>query len=138
MMKDHIYSRRVKQGGETLPAATGRQLSDQGEYPLGLLCCGQNSGTRGAPLFAHAGELVLQLLACPKVCRRSTGDKDVRFKVLYCGICHSDLHFAKNEWGMSTYPILPGYVLYELKQFVDGLKSYKRCFGTRQFGCLRK
>ncbi|XP_076949246.1 8-hydroxygeraniol dehydrogenase-like [Bidens hawaiensis] len=41
--------------------------------------------------------------------RRSTADKDVRFKVLYCGICHSDLHFAKNEWGMSTYPILPGH-----------------------------
>ncbi|KAI7736681.1 hypothetical protein M8C21_018325 [Ambrosia artemisiifolia] len=41
--------------------------------------------------------------------RRATGDKDVRFKILYCGICHSDLHFAKNEWGMSTYPILPGH-----------------------------
>nr|GEU33182.1 8-hydroxygeraniol dehydrogenase-like [Tanacetum cinerariifolium] len=40
--------------------------------------------------------------------RRATGDKDVRFKVLYCGICHSDLHFAKNEWGMSTYPLVPG------------------------------
>ncbi|GJX17647.1 mannitol dehydrogenase-like protein, partial [Tanacetum coccineum] len=40
--------------------------------------------------------------------RRDTGDKDVRFKVLYCGICHSDLHFAKNEWGMSTYPLVPG------------------------------
>ncbi|XP_071735089.1 mannitol dehydrogenase-like [Rutidosis leptorrhynchoides] len=41
--------------------------------------------------------------------RRATGDKDVRFKVLYCGICHSDLHFAKNEWGMTTYPIVPGH-----------------------------
>nr|XP_043631971.1 8-hydroxygeraniol dehydrogenase-like [Erigeron canadensis] len=41
--------------------------------------------------------------------RRATGDKDVRFKVLYCGICHSDLHFAKNEWGMTTYPITPGH-----------------------------
>ncbi|GJX32031.1 8-hydroxygeraniol dehydrogenase-like protein [Tanacetum coccineum] len=43
--------------------------------------------------------------------RRATGDKDVRFKVLYCGICHSDLHFAKNEWGMSTYPLVPGHRL---------------------------
>ncbi|XP_076917064.1 8-hydroxygeraniol dehydrogenase-like [Bidens hawaiensis] len=41
--------------------------------------------------------------------RRATGDKDVRFKVLYCGICHTDLHFAKNEWGMTTYPFLPGH-----------------------------
>ncbi|KAJ0585743.1 hypothetical protein HanHA89_Chr05g0204181 [Helianthus annuus] len=72
MMKGPIYSRRVKKGGETLPAATRCQLSDQGEYPLGLLCCDQDSGTRGAPLFAHAGELVLQLPVCPRLCRMST------------------------------------------------------------------
>ncbi|XP_076906501.1 8-hydroxygeraniol dehydrogenase-like [Bidens hawaiensis] len=41
--------------------------------------------------------------------RRVTGDKDVRFKVLYCGICHTDLHFAKNDWGFTTYPIVPGH-----------------------------
>ncbi|KAI9166110.1 hypothetical protein LWI28_026398 [Acer negundo] len=40
--------------------------------------------------------------------RRETGDEDVRFKVLYCGICHSDLHSIKNEWGFSTYPMVPG------------------------------
>ncbi|KAJ0556513.1 putative mannitol dehydrogenase [Helianthus annuus] len=40
--------------------------------------------------------------------KKATGDKDVRFKVLYCGICHSDLHFAKNEWGFTTYPVVPG------------------------------
>ncbi|KAM1318650.1 hypothetical protein EV2_003955 [Malus domestica] len=44
-----------------------------------------------------------------KFSRRETGDKDVMFKVLYCGICHSDLHMAKNEWGMSNYPLVPGH-----------------------------
>ncbi|XP_050104739.1 probable mannitol dehydrogenase [Malus sylvestris] len=44
-----------------------------------------------------------------KFSRRETGDKDVMFKVLYCGICHSDLHVAKNEWGMSNYPLVPGH-----------------------------
>ncbi|KAM1818765.1 hypothetical protein ACFX11_000527 [Malus domestica] len=39
--------------------------------------------------------------------RRETGDKDVIFRVLYCGICHSDLHMANNEWGISTYPLVP-------------------------------
>ncbi|MFS7916027.1 hypothetical protein Hanom_Chr02g00172271 [Helianthus anomalus] len=67
-----IYSRRVKEGGATLPAAIGRQLSDQGEYPLGLLCCGQDSGPRGAPIFVHAGEIVHLLSVCPQICRRST------------------------------------------------------------------
>ncbi|CAN6554297.1 unnamed protein product [Malus baccata var. baccata] len=44
-----------------------------------------------------------------KFSRRETGDKDVMFKVLYCGICHSDLHMAKNEWGTSNYPLVPGH-----------------------------
>ncbi|PON40954.1 Alcohol dehydrogenase superfamily, zinc-type [Parasponia andersonii] len=42
--------------------------------------------------------------------RRENGEKDVTFKVLYCGICHSDLHMVKNEWGTSTYPIVPGWL----------------------------
>ncbi|KAJ7943759.1 putative Alcohol dehydrogenase [Quillaja saponaria] len=44
-----------------------------------------------------------------KFSRRETGEKDVTFRVLYCGICHSDLHSLKNEWGFSTYPLLPGH-----------------------------
>ncbi|KAF8410177.1 hypothetical protein HHK36_002699 [Tetracentron sinense] len=43
--------------------------------------------------------------------RRATGEEDVRFKVLYCGICHSDLHMVKNDWGMSLYPLVPGHEL---------------------------
>ncbi|KAL3614718.1 Geraniol dehydrogenase 1 [Castilleja foliolosa] len=41
--------------------------------------------------------------------RRATGERDVQFKVLYCGVCHSDLHMAKNEWGITQYPIVPGH-----------------------------
>ncbi|CAN4114800.1 unnamed protein product [Withania somnifera] len=41
--------------------------------------------------------------------RRLTGEKDVQFKVLYCGICHSDIHQLKNEWGNSIYPMVPGH-----------------------------
>ncbi|XP_008236460.1 PREDICTED: probable mannitol dehydrogenase [Prunus mume] len=41
--------------------------------------------------------------------RRETGEKDVTFKVLYCGICHTDLHMVKNDWGSSTYPLVPGH-----------------------------
>ncbi|CAL5326741.1 unnamed protein product [Camellia sinensis] len=40
---------------------------------------------------------------------RATGDEDVRFKILYCGICHSDLHCVKNEWGISKYPLVAGH-----------------------------
>uniref|UniRef100_J3MR95 cinnamyl-alcohol dehydrogenase n=1 Tax=Oryza brachyantha TaxID=4533 RepID=J3MR95_ORYBR len=41
--------------------------------------------------------------------RRSTGDDDVAIKILYCGICHSDLHSIKNEWKSAVYPMIPGH-----------------------------
>ncbi|XP_068656464.1 8-hydroxygeraniol dehydrogenase-like [Aristolochia californica] len=41
--------------------------------------------------------------------RRINGEKDVTLKILYCGICHSDLHFSKNEWNFSVYPLVPGH-----------------------------
>ncbi|KAK2969277.1 hypothetical protein RJ640_030818 [Escallonia rubra] len=44
-----------------------------------------------------------------KFSRRATGINDVTFKVLYCGICHTDLHSIKNDWGMSKYPLVPGH-----------------------------
>lgn len=42
---------------------------------------------------------------------RENGADDVTIKILYCGICHSDLHNAKNEWGFTKYPVVPGYGL---------------------------
>ncbi|CAI9111405.1 OLC1v1011625C1 [Oldenlandia corymbosa var. corymbosa] len=41
--------------------------------------------------------------------RRATGEHDVQFKMLYCGICHGDLHMIKNDLGMSRYPVVPGH-----------------------------
>ncbi|KAG0483998.1 hypothetical protein HPP92_012082 [Vanilla planifolia] len=41
--------------------------------------------------------------------RREVGDYDVSIKILYCGICHSDLHAVKDEVGMSVFPIVPGH-----------------------------
>ncbi|PIN23677.1 Alcohol dehydrogenase, class V [Handroanthus impetiginosus] len=44
-----------------------------------------------------------------KFSRRATGEHDVQFRVLYCGICHSEVHLAKNEWGGTMYPLIPGH-----------------------------
>ena len=41
--------------------------------------------------------------------RRETQPKDVEIDILYCGVCHSDLHFARNDWGMTVYPVVPGH-----------------------------
>ncbi len=41
--------------------------------------------------------------------RREPGDKDVQFDIQFCGVCHSDIHQVKNEWGGSVYPMVPGH-----------------------------
>jgi alcohol dehydrogenase (NADP+) len=41
--------------------------------------------------------------------RREALPHDVEIEITYCGICHSDLHAARNEWGGSAYPIVPGH-----------------------------
>lgn len=41
--------------------------------------------------------------------RREPGDHDVEIDILYCGVCHSDIHQARNEWGGSIYPMVPGH-----------------------------
>ncbi len=41
--------------------------------------------------------------------RREPGPRDVEIEILYCGICHSDLHQARNDWGGSLYPLVPGH-----------------------------
>ncbi|MBA3767371.1 MAG: NAD(P)-dependent alcohol dehydrogenase [Acidobacteria bacterium] len=41
--------------------------------------------------------------------RRDVGEHDVLIEILYCGVCHSDIHQARNEWENSTYPMVPGH-----------------------------
>ncbi len=41
--------------------------------------------------------------------RRVVGPHDVQVEILYCGVCHSDLHQARDEWGGSIYPMVPGH-----------------------------
>src|SRR4051812_18271953 len=41
--------------------------------------------------------------------RRQVGPKDVLIDIKFCGVCHSDIHQARNEWGNSMYPMVPGH-----------------------------
>ena len=41
--------------------------------------------------------------------RRELTASDVQIEILFCGVCHSDLHIARNEWGRTTYPCVPGH-----------------------------
>jgi uncharacterized zinc-type alcohol dehydrogenase-like protein len=41
--------------------------------------------------------------------RREPGATDIAVEILYCGVCHSDLHMTRNEWGNAVYPMVPGH-----------------------------
>jgi uncharacterized zinc-type alcohol dehydrogenase-like protein len=41
--------------------------------------------------------------------RREPGEHDVQIEILFCGVCHSDLHQVRNEWRGSSYPMVPGH-----------------------------
>src|SRR6185369_7824322 len=58
---------------------------------------------------AYAAQSPQTPLAPYAIERRAVGTKDVEIKILHCGVCHSDLHAARGEWGGTRYPIVPGH-----------------------------
>jgi uncharacterized zinc-type alcohol dehydrogenase-like protein len=58
---------------------------------------------------AYAAQTARSPLAPFEVARREVGDHDVLVEIAYCGICHSDLHQARDEWGGSIFPMVPGH-----------------------------
>jgi uncharacterized zinc-type alcohol dehydrogenase-like protein len=68
--------------------------------------------------------------------RREPGAHDVLIEILYCGVCHSDIHQVRNEWGNSTYPMVPGHEIVgriarvgaEVTRFKEGDLAGVGCF----------
>ncbi|KAB2673550.1 MAG: NAD(P)-dependent alcohol dehydrogenase [Verrucomicrobia bacterium] len=58
---------------------------------------------------AHSALDASALLAPSRIQRRDPGDHDVRIEILFCGVCHSDVHTVRNEWHGTTYPCVPGH-----------------------------
>ena len=58
--------------------------------------------------------------------RRDVGDNDVLIEISYCGICHSDIHEVKNEWGGSNYPLVPGHeIIGKVVEIGSNVKKFK-------------
>ncbi len=60
-------------------------------------------------VHAYAAQEAEVPLAPFQIDRREPGTDDVEIKILYCGVCHSDIHTARNEWGGTQYPVVPGH-----------------------------
>src|ERR1700689_2624025 len=58
---------------------------------------------------AYAAQTAQSPLAPHVIERRGPGNDDVAIDILYCGVCHSDLHQARDEWHNSIYPVVPGH-----------------------------
>ncbi|GKE71542.1 probable cinnamyl alcohol dehydrogenase 6, partial [Tanacetum coccineum] len=74
--------------------------------------------------------------------RRVNGADDVAIKILYCGICHTDIHHVKNDWGITMYPVVPGHeitgVVTEVGSNVKGFKIGDRVgVGCIAASCLK-
>ena len=58
--------------------------------------------------------------------RREPKPHDVQIDILYCGVCHSDLHTARNEWGGTIYPVVPGHeIVGRVTKVGEHVKKYK-------------
>jgi uncharacterized zinc-type alcohol dehydrogenase-like protein len=58
---------------------------------------------------AYAAQSATTPLTGTTIERRSPKPHDVQIDILYCGVCHSDLHTVRNEWGGTKYPVVPGH-----------------------------
>jgi uncharacterized zinc-type alcohol dehydrogenase-like protein len=58
---------------------------------------------------AYAAHAPKASLAPYRFERREPGPRDVQIEILYCGVCHSDIHQVRDEWGKGAFPMVPGH-----------------------------
>lgn len=68
--------------------------------------------------------------------RREATSNDVEIDILYCGVCHSDLHTARNDWGGSVYPVVPGHEIVGRVTRVGSEVSRFKVGDLAAVGCL--
>ncbi len=77
-------------------------------------------------IHAYATTAADAALAPFEITRREPGSHDVQIEILYCGVCHSDIHQARNEWGNSVYPMVPGHeIVGRVTAVGDHVKKFK-------------
>ncbi len=77
---------------------------------------------------AYAAQNATTALAPFSIQRREPRANDVQIEILYCGVCHSDLHQARNEWPdfATTYPCVPGHeIVGKVTKVGSGVKKFK-------------
>ena len=82
---------------------------------------------------AHAADKPLQSI---DIERRAPGPQDVQIDIAYCGVCHSDLHTVRSEWGGTLYPCVPGHEIVGHVSAVGSAVTGFKVGDTVGVGCL--
>src|ERR1700754_2837565 len=82
---------------------------------------------------AHAHDKPLEPM---QIERRNPGPRDVQVEIAYCGVCHSDLHTVRDEWGGARYPCVPGHEIVGTVRAVGGEVTRFVVGETVGIGCL--
>lgn len=78
------------------------------------------------PTKAYAAQSATSPLSPFSVERREPTPTDVQIEILFCGVCHSDLHIARGEWGGTTFPCVPGHeIVGRVTKVGSGVKKFK-------------
>ena len=85
---------------------------------------------------AYAASSPTSPLAPFNIDRRTVGDQDIALDVLHCGVCHSDLHTARNEWRNTVYPSVPGHEIVGRVTAVGSLVSKFKVGDIVGVGCM--
>jgi uncharacterized zinc-type alcohol dehydrogenase-like protein len=82
---------------------------------------------------AYAGDKPLESM---DIVRREPGPRDVQVEIRYCGVCHSDLHTVRSEWGGTQYPCVPGHEIVGEVTAVGAQVTRFKVGDTVGVGCL--
>lgn len=145
--------RKVLLAGATLAAAP--LLGGMAVAAPGSSDSAESVGTGAFKTRAWAAQDKNARFSPIEIDRRALGPKDVRIDILYAGICHSDIHAARSEWGAATYPIVPGHEIIgrvvavgrDVTKFkvddiagigcmVDSCGTCENCLADREQNCL--
>jgi uncharacterized zinc-type alcohol dehydrogenase-like protein len=78
---------------------------------------------------AYAASSAKSPLGASKIARREPGEHDVQIEILFCGVCHSDLHLVRDEWKAvmpAVYPVVPGHeIVGRVTRVGSGVKKFK-------------
>lgn len=92
--------------------------------------------TKAYAAFAPSMPVMPHSIPRRTVDTRDPANKDVAIEILFCGVCHSDLHFARNEWGMTNFPVVPGHEILGRVTAVGGGVSKFKVGDLAAVGCL--